>query len=69
MHFMLHMATCMLQKACGCTMSRFFVSRRKHCKDFSANTAQEEGDRRNGRKVVPFWSYLLAILGVANLRM
>ena len=63
------MAMCMLQKACGCTMSRFFVSRRKHCKDFSANTAQEEGDRRNGSKVVLFWSYLMAIFGVTNLHM
>ena len=27
-------------------LSRFFVSRRKRCKDFSANTAQEKGDRR-----------------------
>ena len=28
------------------SLSRFFVSRRKRCKDFSANTAQEKGDRR-----------------------
>ena len=27
-------------------LSRFFVSRKKRCKDFSANTAQEKGDRR-----------------------
>ena len=28
------------------SMSRFFVSRRKRCKDFSANTALKKGDRR-----------------------
>ena len=30
------------------SLSRFFVSRRKRCKDLSANTAQEKGDRRKG---------------------
>ena len=37
-----HEGLCQLQLE----LSRFFVSRRKRCKDFSANTAQEKGDRR-----------------------